>query len=517
MGRVVNENRSTTALVEKYINSSYDTVKKVADNLDAILALEDTVLEFAYAWQGNLDANPETRPDGTPLQEGDRYYNELVKTTFVYSNGSWVNSGASITTVQVATENAGWEIVGPDTVITLDAPYTPGANSILVYVNAAYQYPISADPSGAYEETNDTTLTFIGTVLEPTDIVTVVQGIPLPAINPIISVTQRLYIAETVDQTLIPLPDGLTYTPGSNNLDVHVNGIYKISPVDYEETSTTSITLSEAVQPGDEVVFKQGNLVGNSPTDLVNLTILSTTNGFYENPNLNTEHAILTKGGNTQGDGSGGLFIYDSTVPKAEANGYTVVDTEKSLGLQGTGSGNGCWLRQYEDVVRPAWYNSPYRGIAAFRSSMQGIRPVAGDVAQLVGFYENSEIGGGTFVYDPDLPASNHNGGTVISHLATATPGDAAWYTAPVAADGCWVRLLEGERVTAAMFGVPTDGFTDATAAFTAAGATGYPVEVPVRAHELTAVGAIAGTFYSYGDAQILLTGSGSITITPLI
>jgi hypothetical protein len=57
---------------------------------------------------------------------------------------------------------------------------------------------------------------------------------------------------------------------------------------------------------------------------------------------------------------SGGLFIYDSTVDKSTANAGTIIDPSVSLANQGTGSGLGCWVRQYSGDVNVKWFNSDY-------------------------------------------------------------------------------------------------------------------------------------------------------------
>jgi len=63
-----------------------------------------------------------------------------------------------------------------------------------------------------------------------------------------------------------------------------------------------------------------------------------------------------------KGDGSGGLFIWDSTISKADANRGTIIDPSVSLANQGTGVGTGCWIRQYEGAIYIEWFGAKGSG-----------------------------------------------------------------------------------------------------------------------------------------------------------
>ena len=58
----------------------------------------------------------------------------------------------------------------------------------------------------------------------------------------------------TVGQTVFTLV-ATTYTPGSNNLDVYINGVHQDLSV-YTETSTSVVTLNNPVTAGDSLFFK---------------------------------------------------------------------------------------------------------------------------------------------------------------------------------------------------------------------------------------------------------------------
>ena len=56
---------------------------------------------------------------------------------------------------------------------------------------------------------------------------------------------QRGTVTATSGQTVFTVP--FTYTVGTNNLNVFINGVRQILGSSYTETSTTSITFSAAV------------------------------------------------------------------------------------------------------------------------------------------------------------------------------------------------------------------------------------------------------------------------------
>jgi len=68
--------------------------------------------------------------------------------------------------------------------------------------------------------------------------------------------------------------------------------------------------------------------------------------------------SVNVRGYYTPNDEGGGTFNYDSTINKSTANGGTIIDPSVSLALQGTGVGNGVWVRQYEGSVNPKWYGA---------------------------------------------------------------------------------------------------------------------------------------------------------------
>jgi hypothetical protein len=53
---------------------------------------------------------------------------------------------------------------------------------------------------------------------------------------------------------------------------------------------------------------------------------------------------------------SGGAFFYDATINRTTADGGIIVDTTVSLANQGTGSGLGCWVRNYTGPIFADWF-----------------------------------------------------------------------------------------------------------------------------------------------------------------
>ena len=72
------------------------------------------------------------------------------------------------------------------------------------------------------------------------------------------SVSTLMFTAETATatsgQTLFNLAH--SYTVGSNTLQVSVNGAVQISVVDYNETSSSSVTFTSGLNTGDVVLFR---------------------------------------------------------------------------------------------------------------------------------------------------------------------------------------------------------------------------------------------------------------------
>ena len=74
--------------INKYINTAYDTILLVAQNLDTIKAVADQVT-YLNTYLGESDTPPTQRPNGDPLESGDFYYDNKAVYYYEASDQSW--------------------------------------------------------------------------------------------------------------------------------------------------------------------------------------------------------------------------------------------------------------------------------------------------------------------------------------------------------------------------------------------------------------------------------------------
>lgn len=79
---------SVPVAINRYINSAYDNVLLVAENIEHVKKVADNI-EYLTHYLGAYESAPSTRPDGSPLETGDFYYND--KSIFYYeaSDDTW--------------------------------------------------------------------------------------------------------------------------------------------------------------------------------------------------------------------------------------------------------------------------------------------------------------------------------------------------------------------------------------------------------------------------------------------
>ena len=81
----VNSPVNSNALgVETYINTAYDKIKNVSDNLDALLNLNEAFVNLEGIYLGQLATAPIQRGDATPLKNGDHYLNTSANSIYFY-------------------------------------------------------------------------------------------------------------------------------------------------------------------------------------------------------------------------------------------------------------------------------------------------------------------------------------------------------------------------------------------------------------------------------------------------
>ena len=150
-------------LVESFVNTAYDKVETVHDNLAAILRLSASF--------GDLQAGttfPTTKVDGNALDSGDLFFNESTNVLYVYNatTATWVSISNTSSITEPVTLTADMASTG---VIPLKNPYVENSDSIAVFVQGAYQL------SGTdYTETDSNTITFPAGVLNEGELVAVV-------------------------------------------------------------------------------------------------------------------------------------------------------------------------------------------------------------------------------------------------------------------------------------------------------------------------------------------------------
>ena len=122
----------TSTLLDRYINTAYDTVKKVADNMDDINTVADNV-DSLQTYLGSSATDPTARPNGQPLQEGDLYYNTTLFALKTYTGGQWI----TITSTGTVTID---EFVGDGTTVDFALSTVPGTiNNTQIFVQGVYQ------------------------------------------------------------------------------------------------------------------------------------------------------------------------------------------------------------------------------------------------------------------------------------------------------------------------------------------------------------------------------------------
>ena len=97
---------------------------------------------------------------------------------------------------------------------------------------------------------------------------------------------------------------GITYTVSSNNLYVFRNGNYQTKGVDYNETSTSSITWTTVPNATDRLVFITNLATTNSVADTAAITHTEAGAGYNLATYLHNRHVVSVKDFGAVGDGT---------------------------------------------------------------------------------------------------------------------------------------------------------------------------------------------------------------------
>lgn len=369
MQNLINANQSYTGLVQKYIGSAYDTVKLVAEHLGILEELQRSIAsgdlkqvakhldklkelagylrDFEKAYLGSHTTAPLTDNSGGTIPDGAMYYNAKEHRLYIMDDGTWNPIGSNKNILYNFKLTAA-DITPAGNTFTFNSAYHPGNNQLMVFVNATFQYPVTAStPDGAYQETDEHSIFFPAGILEDGDNVTIFKGEVVHAMEHVISADVQIYQTQMQGEKIITLPGGMSYKPGIHNLEVFVDGIRQIAGVDYTETSKTSVTFRTALPQGVILQFKHGSVIAsNVPgnTMATPVTVFNTLGEFeLRRSELQQDHIVIVIDGKTPGDNDGGIFVYDNTLNRNLANGRSIIDATVTMTVQGTGTGMGCW------------------------------------------------------------------------------------------------------------------------------------------------------------------------------
>lgn len=129
-------------------------------------------------------------------------------------------------------------------------PVRTGAGGVPMYNNSPVQIIVDGNYSLLVQDSYQQQVYFVP------------SGASLSTLGSI-TVRRQLYTA-VGGETVINMINGFAYTPGQNDLNVYIDGVFQyLESGAYAETSTTSITVSEALVEGQEVLMVT-NDIGNT-------------------------------------------------------------------------------------------------------------------------------------------------------------------------------------------------------------------------------------------------------------
>ena len=178
-------------LVDTYINTAYDKVEEVSDNLTSILAVANQYSDYQAS-----ATEPTTKEDGSPLGAGDTYFNTTTNLTYLYNDvtSTWVAMSNMVTTREVVAVTAGIAASGT---VPLVNPYTAGSGNLILSINGAVQNETN------YTQTGSNTVDFGAGVLQEGDMIATIVGVSLSTIDATnISYTPTGGSTTTVDAAL---------------------------------------------------------------------------------------------------------------------------------------------------------------------------------------------------------------------------------------------------------------------------------------------------------------------------
>jgi hypothetical protein len=121
------------------ISSNVTTVAGIAADVTLVASKGDDISYFADTYLGPKTADPTVRNDGSPLQEGDLYFNTVTDVTLVYGSSGW---NAAYVSAEGFLATTGGTMTGPITLagnptINLHAVPKQYVDAEIATVNAA--------------------------------------------------------------------------------------------------------------------------------------------------------------------------------------------------------------------------------------------------------------------------------------------------------------------------------------------------------------------------------------------
>lgn len=196
---------------------------------------------------------------------------------------------------------------------------------------------------------------------------------------------------------------------------------------------------------------------------------------------------------------SGHEYSWAGTFQKVVAAGST---PETSGGI-----GAGAWIDRTDETLRVDLAGSGGIRLSAPCVSIAELISIAspqnGQRIDVIGFYAERIVGGGTFVFNSSVAKSTHNGITIISPTVPFSGVQSnlsaflskSGETDPLGS-GCWVRIVKNGVIETADGGAVIDGVTDDTVACQAVHNVGLNVNYTAGSYLFSGVGLtpVAGT-----------------------